>query len=117
MVNAVREGRLGSLFYSVLVGIGLDWSGLRRFGQGAPPLILKRADKVVDKVVRQSAGHCGGYPHPLWKPSHRPKAWYHCVSCMFEAVPTAVPSRPKPSQCEQTRERGSVGRSRCGKMF
>src|SRR5258707_1148226 len=44
--------------------IGQDWSGLVRFGRGAPLLKLRKADKVGDKVGRQSAGDYGGIPTP-----------------------------------------------------
>ncbi len=60
MMGEVQDGRLGSLFNSGLVRFAQVCSGLVRFGQGAPLLKLRKADKVG----RQSAGDYGGIPTP-----------------------------------------------------
>src|SRR5260221_8249128 len=77
MMDAVREGRLGSLFYSGLVGFGRDWSGLLgiRHGLTFAVALVRR-----DKSSRQSGGQgeprtccgLGGYPPPPSRTLHHP---------------------------------------------
>src|SRR5437016_13729701 len=47
-----------------------------------------------------------GHPHPLFKPSRRPKAGKHWVISMFN--PTRPPSRPNSSQAVQRSKSGGL---------